>query len=84
MQASFEAHDTPRKASPPVTGLRLGTTDQRAPFQDSARVLATPLLFPEPPTAMHATGETHDTPDRSVPLLPGVGLGTTDQRLPRS
>jgi hypothetical protein len=60
----------------------LGTTDHRLPFHDSARGLQLPLLFPEAPTAMHTSADTHDTVDRKVPLVPGVGLGTTDHRLP--
>ena len=42
MQAAAETQDTP-ESLPPTAGLGLGTTDQLVPFQDSTRVLPTPL-----------------------------------------
>ena len=70
MHAVAETHDTLSKRSPPGPGpgLGLGTTDQRAPFHDSTRVL---VLWP--PTAVHAVAETHDTPQRVLPRTSGPG-----------
>ena len=62
VQAAAETQDTPSRKLPPVPGLRLGTTDQRVPFQDSTRVLLTPLLT-WGPAAMQAA-ETQDTLSR--------------------
>jgi hypothetical protein len=76
MQASAEAHDTPLKPLPAATGLGLGTTDQWAPSQDSARVPVTSLLFPKAPTAMHKSAEMQDTLPKLSPVVPRFGLGS--------
>ena len=34
------------------------------------------------PAAMQKPGETQDAPSRTRSLLPGLGVGTTDQLLP--
>ena len=60
-----------------VPGLGLGTTDQRVPSQDSTNVLSELPLVENAPTAVHASAATHDTPPRSLPVLPGLGVCTT-------
>ena len=67
--------------SPDRDGLRLGTTDQLVPFQDSIKVLDLPLTL-WLPTAVHAATETHDTLKRKLRVTLGLGLATTDQPVP--
>ena len=63
-------------------GLALGATDQLVPSQDWMRVLKRPNLFSWTPTAVQVVAEVQDTPERSVEMDPGWGLGTTDQLVP--
>ena len=82
VHAVFEAHDTPLSNVWLKPGLGLGTTDQRLPFQDSISEVVGPLLWKASPAAVHASGETQDTPLRKLPLFPGLGVGSTDHRVP--
>src|SRR5574340_421160 len=82
LQASFEVQDTPLTSVWLIPGLGLGTTDQRLPFQDSISEVVGPLLWKASPAAVHVPGETQDTPLRKLPLVPGLGVGSTDHRVP--
>ena len=64
-------------------GVRLAATDQVDPFQDSARVLPTPLPFAYLPTATHLDAVAQETAFRELPCAPpGFGDWTTDQWAP--
>lgn len=55
-------------------GTGLGRIVQLAPFQVSTRVLVTPVLDVENPTAVHASADGHATPSNSLADAP-IGLG---------
>ena len=59
VHASAATHDTPLRALPVPPRLGVGTTDQRVPFQRSAKVPPGPPWVK--PTAMQAAAETQDT-----------------------
>src|SRR6516162_8190758 len=80
VHASADTHDTPFRSLPVPARLGVRTTDQRVPFQDSARVPPGPPCVK--PTAMQAAAEAQDTATSSLLLLPKLGLGTSDQRVP--
>jgi hypothetical protein len=62
VQAEDDVHATPDKKADPA-GLTVGWTRQLRPSHRSASVLpGTPGV--DPPTAVHAAGEVHDTPTR--------------------
>jgi hypothetical protein len=66
--------------SPAKTGA--DTTDQVVPSQVSTRSWYVLAVFKEVPTATQSTELTHDTLVRLLPMLLGLGLGTTDQTVP--
>jgi hypothetical protein len=68
-------------SAPFCSGLR--TTDQWAPFHDSARVSTTELLLVYSPTALQADLPGQETPSSELPVAPlGFGLEVIDQRDP--
>jgi hypothetical protein len=84
----IETHDTPKRSligSEAVLGSGLGATDQVVPSHISTRVrgcVETEPLATAVPAATQKLVETHDTPLRRLPLVPGLGLGATDQVAP--
>ena len=69
-------------------GVGVGSIDQAVPFHCSARVISpeqNPPLHPvsAEPTPVHAVGDVHDMPLRTLALDPlGFGVGWIDQALP--
>ena len=55
---------------------------QLVPFHRSARVLALGVKALEPPTAVHADADVHDTPLSVAPPWDGLGVGWMLQRVP--
>src|SRR5215472_14159792 len=80
VHASAETHDTPFRSLPVPARLGVRTTDQRVPFQDSARVPPGPPCVK--PTAMQAAAEAQDTATSRLSPRPELGLCTSDQRVP--
>ena len=62
--------------------LGLGTTAQAFPFQNSMSDRLWLVAFGDEPTAVQNVAAGQETPSRSPPSAPGVGLGTTDQEPP--
>jgi len=67
---------------PPCAGLGVGWMLQLVPFHRSARVLALGVKALEPPTAVHADADMHDTPLSVAPPWDGLGVGWMLQRVP--
>jgi hypothetical protein len=67
-------HDTLSRTLKASVVLGLGTTDHSVPFQLSIRVLLSPNVVQESPTAVHDVVETHEIPTRKL-LVADVGLG---------
>ena len=79
MQTQADVHDTPDRlaVAPATTGV--GKIDHLKPFQASARVSSGPLpcllYISVSPTAMHASGDVHETDSRSFEIAPaGSGV----------
>jgi hypothetical protein len=86
-QKVVETQDTPLRSWPFVLGLGLGTIDQVVPSHISTRVISVrwggkPSGVTASPTATQKLVETQDTPLRLFLIVPGLGLGTTDQVVP--
>jgi hypothetical protein len=75
MHARADAHDTLVRTPLPAAGAGTGRMAQAAPFHCSASGSEVPLLSVDCPTAVHALGDTQDTPLRMPATAPG-GLGT--------
>jgi hypothetical protein len=72
-----DVHDTAESWPPAAPlGFGLGWTDHVLPSQRSARVSCTPEFEVSTlPTAVHASAEVHDTPDRTLPnCADGLGV----------
>ena len=75
-------HDTPLKACSTFP-FGVGTIDQAAPLQDSARGWLVSEELSKKPTAMQLVGPEHDTPPpRLLSRGPWFGLEVTDQDVP--
>jgi hypothetical protein len=86
-QKLVERQDTPLRGLPSVLGLGLGTTDQVVPShistrETSVRTGGKPTSVRSSPTATQKLVERQDTPPRWLLIVPGLGLGTTDQVVP--
>jgi hypothetical protein len=89
--APAEVHDTPisslafPSAVGSATALGVRWIDHVEPFQRSAKVapLTSPLTTPEePPTAVHALADVHDTPLKKESWAAGLGVRWTDHLEP--
>jgi hypothetical protein len=67
---------------PPCAGLGVGWMLQLVPFHRSARVLALGVKALEPPTAVQADADVHETPLSVAPPWDGLGVGWMLQRVP--
>jgi len=78
------AHETPVSwTAVVVSGVGVRWSAHREPFQRSANGAASPDRSVEWPTAVHAQGDVHETPDRKLTLAPaGPVVGSSLQRRP--
>ena len=71
-----------RVASEPE-GLGVVSMDHDVPLRFSTKVVVSPELSSEPPTAMHLVEEVHDTPSKVLTCAPeGLGVVSMDQEVP--
>src|SRR5437870_10318632 len=78
MHELAEAQDTPFKPLSVVGLVGLDTIVQAVPFQDSTRVAKTPNPVSRYwPTAAQKVAVGHDTPLKTLSLVPLLGLATT-------
>jgi len=80
--SAAEVAATADRPLPLDPGLGLGTFVQDVPFQCAIRVRLTPVPLKYDPTAQALAVEVAATPDRPLPLDPGLGLGTFVQDVP--
>src|SRR5262245_2743873 len=74
VHADAEAHATLARKPPPCGGLGVAWMAQRVRAHRSASVLALGVKALEPPTAVHADADVHDTPLKTTPPRGGLGV----------
>src|SRR5215470_8509746 len=82
VHADAAAQDTPARKPPPCCGLGVAWMVHLVPSHRSARVLALGVKALEPPTAVHADADVHDTPLKTSPPCGGLGVAWMAQRVP--
>src|SRR5215510_13570196 len=74
VHADAAAQDTLARKPPPCGGLGVAWMVHLVPSHCSARVLALGVKALEPPAAVHADADVHDTPLRTSPPCGGLGV----------